>query len=50
MLWEIKGIDNKKYIILSEPLLEAGKMLGGWHGQVVKNNNFQNSPTKVGEK
>ena len=28
--WEIKSLDNKKYINLSEKLLEVGKMLGGW--------------------
>lgn len=28
--WEIKAIDNKKYILLSERLDEIGKMLGGW--------------------
>jgi len=28
--WEIKALDNKKYIILSEHLNEIGKMLGGW--------------------
>jgi ribosomal protein S18 len=28
--WELKYIDNKKYIILSEHLSETGKMLGGW--------------------
>jgi hypothetical protein len=28
--WEIKSLDNKKYINLSEKLNEAGKMLGGW--------------------
>jgi len=28
--WEIKILDNKKYIILSEHLNEIGKMLGGW--------------------
>lgn len=28
--WEIKSLDNKKYIILSEHLNEIGKMLGGW--------------------
>jgi hypothetical protein len=28
--WEIKAIDNKKYILLSEQLNEIGKMLGGW--------------------
>ncbi|HEY0220857.1 MAG TPA: four helix bundle protein [Candidatus Paceibacterota bacterium] len=46
ILWEVKAIETKKYIALSEPLAEAGKQLGGWHGQIVK----QNSPTKVGEK
>ena len=44
--WEIRVLDNKKYIALSEPLSEAGKMLGGWHGQLVK----QNSPAEAGEK
>lgn len=28
--WEIKALDNKKYIALSEYLDEVGKMLGGW--------------------
>ena len=28
--WEIKAIDNRKYVMLSEPLEEVGKMLGGW--------------------
>jgi len=28
--WEIKSLDDKKYINLSEKLLEVGKMLGGW--------------------
>jgi len=28
--WEIKAVDNKKYIALSERLDEIGKMLGGW--------------------
>ena len=47
ILWEIKSLDTKKYTALSEPLAEAGKQLGGWHGQIVK----QNSPDKKsGEK
>ena len=45
IVWEIKALDNQKYISLSEKLAEAGKQLGGWHGQIVK----QNSPGK-GEK
>ena len=47
MLWETKSIDNKKYITLSVKIDEIGKMLGGWNGQLQK----QNSPnTKLGEK
>lgn len=34
--WEIKSLDNKKYIILSEHLDEIGKMLGGWQKQFLK--------------
>jgi len=46
MLWETKSIDNKKYIILSEKIDEIGRMLGGWNGQLQK----QNSPSRPGEK
>ncbi|MDO8659253.1 MAG: four helix bundle protein [Candidatus Parcubacteria bacterium] len=47
ILWEIKALDTKKYTALSEPLSVAGKQLGGWHGQIIK----QNSPNKKsGEK
>ena len=28
--WELKALDNKKYITLSGHLNEIGKMLGGW--------------------
>jgi hypothetical protein len=28
--WEIKSLNDKKYILLSEKLDEIGKMLGGW--------------------
>lgn len=46
IIWEIKALETKRYMTLSEPLSEAGKQLGGWHGQVIK----QNSPDKAGEK
>jgi len=47
ILWETKSLDNKKYISLSEKLTEIGKMLGGWNGQLLK----QNSPDeRPGEK
>lgn len=28
--WEIKALDNKKYLSISEKLAEMGRMLGGW--------------------
>ena len=40
LLWETKSVDNKKYIELSIKIDEVGKMLGGWCGQILK----QNSP------
>ena len=43
ILWETKSIDNKKYIALSEKIIEIGKMLNGWNGQLQK----QNSPKKI---
>jgi hypothetical protein len=46
VLWESKSIDSKKYIALSLQIEEIGKMLGGWIGQIIK----QNSPKKLGEK
>jgi hypothetical protein len=42
ILWETKSIDDKKYIALSVKLDEIGRMLGGWNGQLIK----QNSPAK----
>jgi hypothetical protein len=45
ILWETRSIDTKKYELLSVPTEEIGKMLGGWMGQIEK----QNSP-RNGEK
>jgi hypothetical protein len=42
VLWETKSLDNKKYVALSVKLDEIGRMLGGWNGQLLK----QNSPNK----
>jgi len=42
MLWETKSLENKKYVELSVKIDEAGKMLGGWAGQLLK----QNSPNR----
>jgi hypothetical protein len=38
ILWETKSLDTKKYAALSEKLDEIGKMLGGWSGQLRKQN------------
>ncbi|MEK7194245.1 MAG: four helix bundle protein [Patescibacteria group bacterium] len=46
ILWETKSINNKRYIALSEPLEEIGRMLGGWNNQIIK----QNSLTDAREK
>ncbi|OGG48394.1 hypothetical protein A3G63_02540 [Candidatus Kaiserbacteria bacterium RIFCSPLOWO2_12_FULL_52_8] len=36
VLWETKSLDTKKYVALSVPIEEIGKMLGGWNGQLGK--------------
>jgi hypothetical protein len=36
MLWELKILDNGKYRLISEPLSEIGRMLGGWQRQLQK--------------
>lgn len=46
VLWETKSLDTKKYAALSEPLDEIGRMLGGWNGQLLR----QNSPARAEEK
>ncbi|MCU0679795.1 MAG: four helix bundle protein [Planctomycetes bacterium] len=40
ILWETKSFDNKKYLALTGKINEIGRMLGGWNGQLTK----QNSP------
>ncbi len=44
MLWETKSLDDSKYIALSLKIDAVGKMLGGWSGQLQK----QNSPANAG--
>ena len=47
VLWETKSLENKRYLALSEKVQEIGRMLGGWNGQLAK----QNSQEKIlGEK
>lgn len=33
--WDIKALDDKKYVHISDLLLEVGKMLGGWKRQLI---------------
>lgn len=44
ILWETKSIDDGKYIALSLKIEEIGRMLGGWSGQIAKQNSL------IGEK
>ncbi|KKQ78052.1 MAG: hypothetical protein UT00_C0002G0050 [Parcubacteria group bacterium GW2011_GWA1_38_7] len=43
IVWENRGIDDKKYITISESLNEVGKMLGGWSGQLIKSASVKTS-------
>lgn len=42
--WEVKAVDSKKYISLSEYLNEVGRMVGGWSKGLQKKN-----PARGGE-
>ncbi len=44
ILWESESLDTKKYIALSIKIDEIGKMLGGWHGQLQKQNSLNATP------
>jgi hypothetical protein len=41
ILWETKSIDNKKYTALSLKIENIGRMLGGWSGQIQKQNSLK---------
>jgi hypothetical protein len=47
LLWEVKSLNNERYIALSEKINELGRMLGGWNGKIIKQNS---SAKKVEEK
>jgi hypothetical protein len=40
--FEIKALDTKKYVHLSENLYDMGKMLGGWKKQVMQKKSQDN--------
>lgn len=48
ILWETHSINDKQYIALSLPIDEIGKMLGGWSGQLQKQQTLPKKPS--GEK
>jgi hypothetical protein len=50
VLWESHSLDTKKYIALSTPLDEAGRMLGGWQGQLRKQNSSELAARRTEEK
>ena len=43
ILWETKSLQNQKYIALSLKIETIGKMLGGWNGQLIKQNFPENT-------
>ena len=36
LTWELKALDTKNFVAISTPLVEAGKMLGGWQKQITR--------------
>lgn len=47
ILWETKSLEDKHYIELATELADIGKDLGGWNGQLFKQNS---APTSAGAK
>ncbi len=41
LAWDIKIIDNNKYVNLSEALAEVGRMLGGWRKGILAKTSVQ---------
>ncbi len=46
ILFEADSLKQNPYLTLSESLDEAGRMLGGWHGSLIKPDQKQNSAEK----
>jgi hypothetical protein len=46
LAWEIRALDNQKYILLSEQLGEVGRMLGGWRKGLETKNPLQSEAGK----
>jgi len=50
IVWESKSMDTKKYATLSVEIDVVGKMLGGWNGQLQKQNSPESANRRTGEK
>ena len=50
ILWEAGSLKNDQYISLSILIEEIGKNLGGWSGQLEKQNSPTSPNSKVGKK
>lgn len=52
VLWESHSLDTRKYAALSINLDDVGKQLGGWQGQLIKQETAlkQNSPAEKARK
>ena len=50
ILWESKSLDTTKYAALSMEIDIVGKMLGGWNGQLQKQNSPESAAGRTGEK
>jgi len=46
VLFETKSLDTKKFLALAEKLEEVGRMLGGWYGQLTKQNSLAEAREK----
>jgi hypothetical protein len=36
--WESRALDTKKYAAISEVIEDVGRQLGGWYGQLMRQN------------
>ena len=50
ILWEAGSLQNQKYIALSLKVEAIGKMLGGWNGQLIKQNSPESATRQSKEK
>ena len=50
ILWEAGSLQNQKYIALSLKIEIIGKMLGGWNGQLIKQNSSESAARQSKEK